>query len=55
VGKKRYTILGWVTWKVASRVARRKIEQNRLKLGAAGVVLAVVIGGLLAGRSGNDD
>ncbi len=55
MGSKGYTILGWITWQVVSRAARREIKQNRLKLGAAGVVLAVVIAGLLAGRSSNDD
>jgi hypothetical protein len=48
-----YTVLGWVVWQVASRVAKRKIQQNRVKIGAAGVVLAVVIGGILAARSGD--
>jgi hypothetical protein len=54
VGRRHYTILGWLTWKLGSRAARRKIEQSKTKLGAAGAVLAVVIGGLLAGR-GDDD
>ncbi|MFL5893973.1 MAG: hypothetical protein ACJ76Z_02525 [Thermoleophilaceae bacterium] len=49
-----YTVLGWVVWQIASRVAKKKIQQNRVKLGAAGVVLAVLIGGILAARSGND-
>jgi hypothetical protein len=46
-----YTILGWLVWQVGSRVAKRKMTQNRLKLGAAGVVLLVLIGGILAARS----
>jgi hypothetical protein len=49
-----YTVLGWIVWQVGSRVARRKIQQNRVKLGAAGVILLVVIGGILAARSGSD-
>jgi hypothetical protein len=49
-----YTILGWLVWQVGSRVAKRKMAQNRLKLGAAGVVLLVLIGGLLAARSSGD-
>ena len=48
-----YTVLGWIVWQIASRVAKRKIEQNKVKLGAAGVVALVVIGGILAARSGD--
>jgi hypothetical protein len=49
-----YTILGWLVWQIGSRVARRKMAQNRLKLGAAAVVVAVVVGGILAARPGSD-
>lgn len=49
-----YTILGWVVWQIGSRVARRKMAQNRLKLGAAAVVVAVVVGGVLAARAGSE-
>jgi hypothetical protein len=55
MSSKGYTVLGWVVWQIASRVARRKIAQNRVKIGAAGVVLLVLIGGVLAARSGSDD
>ena len=50
-----YTVLGWAVWQVASRVAKRKMAENRVKLGAAGVILLVVLGGILAARSGDDD
>ena len=50
-----YTVLGWIVWQIASRVAKRKIAQNRLKLGAAGVVLLVLVGGVVAARSGGSD
>jgi hypothetical protein len=46
-----YTVLGWAVWQVASRVAKRKIAQNRAKLGAAGVVALVLVGGILAARA----
>jgi hypothetical protein len=52
---KGYTVLGWVVWQIASRVAKRKISQNRVKLGAAGVVLLVLVGGILAARSGGGE
>jgi hypothetical protein len=49
-----YTILGWVVWQIGSRIVKRKMVQkmgqNRVKLGAAGVVL-LVVGGILAGRA----
>jgi hypothetical protein len=50
-----YKVLGWVVWQIASRVAKRKVAQNRVKLGAAGVVALVLLGGILAARSGDDD
>ena len=49
-----YTVLGWIVWQLGSRVAKRKMAQNRVKLGAAGVVLLVVLGGILASRAGDD-
>jgi sulfite exporter TauE/SafE len=50
-----YTVLGWIVWQLGSRVAKRKMAQNRVKLGAAGVVVLVVLGGVLAARAGDDD
>jgi hypothetical protein len=50
-----YTVLGWAVWQVASRVAKRKIAQNRAKLGAAGVVALVLVGGVLAARATSSD
>ena len=50
-----YTVLGWLVWQVGSRVAKRKMAQNRAKLGAAGVVLLVLLGGIIAARAGGDD
>ncbi len=45
MSSKGYTVLGWVVWQIASRVAKRKIAENRVKIGAAGVVALVLIGG----------
>ena len=59
--RRGYTILGWLVWQIASRIAKRKVSQtmaeNRVKLGLAGAVLLVLGGGLaaLAARSGGDD
>jgi hypothetical protein len=52
---KGYTVIGWVVWQIGSRVAKRKMAQNKLKLGAAGVVAAVVVGGVIAAKSAGDD
>jgi hypothetical protein len=52
VSSKGYTVLGWIVWQVASRVAKRKIAQNRVKLGAAAAVVLVLVAGVAAARSG---
>jgi hypothetical protein len=50
-----YTVLGWIVWQIASWFAKRKIAQNRTKLGAAGVVMLVLVGGVLAARASSGD
>lgn len=50
-----YTILGWIVWQLGSRVAKRKMAQNRAKLGAAGVVVLVLIAGIAAARSAGSE
>ena len=52
---KGYTFIGWVVWQLGSRLAKHQIEQNRVKLGAAGAVVAVLVAGVLAAKSGSDD
>ena len=54
MGSKGYTVLGWAVWQVASRVAKRKMAQNRVKLGAIGVIALVLLGGVLAARADGD-
>ena len=50
-----YTILGWLVWQVATRVAKRKLAENRVKLGAAAVAALALVGGVIAARvSGGD-
>ena len=51
---KGYTVLGWIVWQIVSRVAKRKVRQNRTKVGAAAVVLLVLVLGLAAARSNAD-
>ncbi len=50
-----YSILGWIVWQIGSRVAKRKMTQNRTKIGAVGVIAAVLVGGVLAARADSDD
>jgi hypothetical protein len=50
-----YTVLGWMVWQIGSRIAKRKIAQNRVKIGAAGVVALVLVGGVVAARAGGSD
>jgi hypothetical protein len=50
MSSKGYTFLGWVVWQLGSRLAKRQISQNQAKVGAAGVVALVLIGGILAAK-----
>jgi hypothetical protein len=52
-----YTVLGWITWQVATRVAKRKMAQNKTKMAAAVTVVGVLAAGLLAVKatSGGDE
>jgi Na+/H+ antiporter NhaB len=54
IGTRGYTVFGWVVKQFARRAAKKKIRQNRMKLAAAGVVALVLVGGVLAARSGSD-
>jgi hypothetical protein len=51
-GTRRNAALGWVVWKIGSRIAKKKAKENRVKLGAAGVVALALAGGVAAARSG---
>ncbi len=55
MNSRSYSILGWIVWQIGSRVAKRKMAQNRAKLGAAGLVALVLIGGLVAARETGPD
>ena len=32
-GTRRYTVFGWLVWQIASRMAKKKVKDNRVKLG----------------------
>ena len=51
MSSKGYTVLGWAVWQVATRVAKRKMAQNKVKLGAAATVLLVLVAGLAAAKA----
>ncbi len=50
-----YTVLGWLAWQIISRVAKRKLAQNKVKIGAAATVFAVIAAGILAARASSGD
>jgi hypothetical protein len=49
-----YTVFGWLAWQLVSRIVKTKIEQNRVKIGAAATVFAVIAAGILAARASSD-
>ena len=51
---KGYTVFGWLAWQVLSRVVPRAIAQNRVKIGAAATVVAVIAAGIAAARASSD-
>ena len=55
MSSKGYTVLGWIVWQIGSRIAKRKIAENRVKIGAAGVVALVLVGGVVAARAGGSE
>jgi hypothetical protein len=48
---RRNAAIGWVVWKVGSRLAKKKARSNRGKLVAAGVVGTALASGVVAARS----
>lgn len=51
----RYTLLGWVVWHLAKWFARRKARQNRGRLAAIAMIVAVLVAGIVLARATNDD
>jgi len=50
-----YTVLGWLAWQLITRVAKRKMSQNKVRVGAAATVFAVLAAGVLAARASSGD
>jgi hypothetical protein len=55
MNSKRYTLLGWIVWQIGKRVASKKVAKTRVKLGAAGLVALVLVGGIFAAKAGLSD
>jgi hypothetical protein len=56
MGSRGYTVLGWIVWQIATRVAKRKLTRNKTKLGAAATVLLVLVAGAVAAKlTGGED
>jgi hypothetical protein len=55
MSSKGYTVLGWAVWQIATRVAKRKLAQNKVKVGAAATVLLVLAAGLAAAKASSGD
>ena len=59
MGTRGYTLLGWVVWQIASRVAKRKIgqamDENQGKLIAGGAVALLVLAGVVAAKAASGD
>lgn len=52
---KGYTLLGWVVWRLGTRVAKRKLASHRPKLIAAMAIAAVAAIGIALASFGRDD
>jgi hypothetical protein len=48
---RRNAAIGWLVWQIGSRIAKKKVQQNRGKLAAAGLATAAVAGGAVAARN----
>lgn len=46
-----YTVLGWIVYQVGTRAVRRKLANNRVKVGALATIALVLIGGVLAAKA----
>jgi hypothetical protein len=58
MNRRGYELLGWLVWKtrrVHMKNAKKAIAKKRTKLGAASVIALVLVGGVLAAKSGNGD
>lgn len=50
-----YAVFGRFVWQVLSRELKREMRDNRVKIGAAATVVAVLAAGVLAARASSSD
>jgi hypothetical protein len=50
-----YTLLGWFAWQGIIILVKRKLAQNKVKLGAAATVFGVIAAGIVAARASSGD
>jgi hypothetical protein len=55
MSRRGYTVLGWLAWQLLSRLVPRTIVNNRVKIGAAATVGAVIAAGIVAARATSGD
>ena len=55
MSRKGYTVLGWIVWQIGRRVAKRKMAQNRTKLGGVATALGLLVAGLAAAKAGSGE
>jgi hypothetical protein len=55
VSSKGYTVLGWIVYQVATRFLKRRMAQNKVKLGAVATVALVLVAGLAAAKAAAGD
>jgi hypothetical protein len=49
-----YTVFGWLSWQLLKRIAPKAVAQNKVKIGAAATVFAVIAAGIVAARASSD-
>jgi hypothetical protein len=58
MNRRGYELLGWLVWKtrrVHMKNAKKAISHKRTKIGAAGAIALVLVGGVLAAKSASGD
>jgi hypothetical protein len=53
-----YTALGWIVWQIGRRIARHKLAENRVKVGATAAIVLMLAAGAavaLASRDSSDE
>src|SRR4029077_2668184 len=55
MSSKGYTVLGWLVWQFVFGAAKKTLAENRVKLGAIGVIALVLAGGAVAAKATGGD